>query len=292
MVGRRHHARGGRPLGPDELTLRPVRPQDRARVIEMVAEVWEGNDYLPSVFDQWAADPSASFQAAELDGLVVGVQRLRPIGSGLLLYEGMRVDPKHQGRGIGHAMLAAALEEARRMGATRVRLVTANPVAMRIFEAASFDRLTEVRPWTASRVEGGDPARVPPAGEAGTLAELARSDPAFALYGGVEPYWFEPADLDEQHLAERIEDGLIRVNGRAFAGLSPTRTDWLGVNFVFGRGAALQDLLMALRFEADADGMQGVWLAAPVEPPFAEDLRAVGYDSAIDNRFFVYGRGV
>ncbi len=272
-----------------ELSLRPVRQQDRARVVEVVAEVWEGNDYIPSVFDEWASDPSAASQAAELDGVLVGIQRLRPIGAGVLLYEGMRVDPAYRGRGVGHAMLAAALEEAGRMGARRVRLVTANPTAIRIFVAAGFRRLTEIVAWTAGRIEGGDPARVPSPEDAAKLADLARSDEAYELYGGVEPYWFEPADLDQAHFARRIEQGLIRINGRALAGLSPTRTDWLGANFVFGRGAALQDLLTALRFEADADAMQGVWLAAPADPPFASDLQAVGYDSADDNRFYVYG---
>lgn len=271
-----------------ELTLRPVRPQDRERVLEMVAEVWEGNDYIPRVFDDWAADPSAFFQAAEVDGEVVGIHRLRPIGPGLVFYEGMRVAPTHQGRGIGRAMLAAALEEARRMGAGSIRLVTANPTAIRIFEAAGFRRLVDATPWTAGRVEGGDPARVAAKADAGRLAELARNDPAFGLYGGVEPYWSEPLDIDEALLERRIEQGLIRVNGRAFAGLSPYRTDWLGVNFAFGSGAALQDLLMALRFEADADGMEGVWLAAPAGTPAAEDLKAVGYDLADGNHFYVY----
>jgi GNAT superfamily N-acetyltransferase len=277
-------------LGPDELTLRPVRPQDRARVVEMVEQVWGGHDYLPSVFDEWVSDPAGNFQAAELDGVVVAIHRLRPIGPGVLLYEGMRVDPSRQGRGIGHALLAAALDEARRMGAAKLRLVTANPTAMRIFEGAGFARLCEVLPWTAGRVEGGDPARVPSVADAPRLADLARSDPAYARYGGVEPYWAAPADIDEAHLARRIEEGLLRVNGRAFAGLSPTRSDWVGVNFAFGRGGQLQDLLMALRFEADADGMRGVWLAAPAETPVEDDLRAVGYDPEIENRFSVYAR--
>jgi GNAT superfamily N-acetyltransferase len=277
-------------LDPGELTLRPVRPQDRARIVEMVEQIWDGHDYLPAVFDEWASDPAGNFQAAELDGLVVAIHRLRPIAPGVLLYEGMRVDPERQGRGIGHALLAAALDEARAMGASTVRLVTGNPAAIRIFEAAGFTRLCDVLPWTAGRVEGGDPARLPAAGEAAQLAELARADPAFALYGGVEPYWAAPAEIDAVHLSHRIDEGLVRANGRAFAGLSPTRTDWLGVNFVFGRGGQLQDLLMALRFEADADGLRGVWLAAPAATPLADDLRAVGYDPVIENRFSVYAR--
>ena len=74
-----------------ELTYREVRPADRERVREISAGVWEGTDYLPSTFEEWVQDPGASFQAAEEDGLVVGLQRLRPIATKLMFYEGLRV---------------------------------------------------------------------------------------------------------------------------------------------------------------------------------------------------------
>lgn len=254
----------------------------------MTREVFGGHDYLPEVFDDWVADPAGSFQAVEIEGEVAGVQRLRPIGAGLALYEGMRVDPARRRQGIGAAMLGLALAEARAGGVREVRLLSGNPDAIRIFERAGFRRLSTLTGWVAGRVEGGDPARVASPADAAALAERARSDPVFGLYGGVSSYWAEPVDIDEALLQRLAAGGLIRVNGRAFAGLSPTRTDRLGVNFVFGSGGPLQDLLMALRFEADADGMEGVWIAAPPDHPAAGDLRAVGYDSRDDWRFGVF----
>lgn len=265
-----------------------MRPADRERVTEMVRGVWGGHDYLPERFDDWVADPGASFQAVELDGRLVGVQRLRPIAPGLLLYEGMRVDPELQGQGIGARMLEAAIAEARANGFREMRLLSGNPHAIRLFERSGFVRRASFTGWTASRVEGGDPARVASPADAAALAERVRTDPAFAAYGGLSSYWSAPLDIDEALLRRMAEEGLLRVNGRALAGLSPTRTDRLGVSFLFGSGAALQDLLMALRFEADADGMAGVWLAAPAEHPAAGDLQAVGYDFADDARFGVY----
>ncbi len=259
-------------------------------MLEITRDVWEGQDYLPSVFDEWVADPAGHFQAVELDGLLVGVQRLRPIRPWMMLYEGMRVAEGHRRRGIGRAMLRAALDEARQLGAQEVRLVTANPVAIRLFESEGFRALARLTTWTASRLEGGDPARVPPPSDAGRLAALAAADPAFAGYGGVLSHWRAPVDIDETLMRELAERGLLRVNGRALAGLSPTRTDRLGVDFVFGAGAALQDLLMALRFEADADGLTGVWLAAPLDHPAGGDLRAVGYDSDVEFRFGLFAK--
>ena len=70
-------------MGTAEIALRPVRPADRDRIAEMTRDVWEGRDYIPRVFDRWVSDAGAEFQAAEVDGVVVGVQRLRPFAPGL-----------------------------------------------------------------------------------------------------------------------------------------------------------------------------------------------------------------
>ena len=95
------------------LTLRPVRPADRDRTIEITADVWEGRDYVPRVFDRWVSDAGAEFQAAEIEGVVVGLQRLRPYAPGLIWYEGLRVASDRRREGIAWAMLDAAIAEAR-----------------------------------------------------------------------------------------------------------------------------------------------------------------------------------
>ena len=56
----------------EELTLRPVRPADYDRIVEITQDVWEGHDYIPRVFDRWVSDSAASFQAAELRRRLVG----------------------------------------------------------------------------------------------------------------------------------------------------------------------------------------------------------------------------
>src|SRR5207237_2006921 len=118
-VRRRPVAVGDRALEPTkeiDLALRPVRPTDRDRVEEMTRDVWEGRDYVPQVFDRWVSDAGSSFQAAEVDGVVVGVHRLRPYAPGLIWYEGLRVASTHRRRGIARAMLESAIGGAREHG--------------------------------------------------------------------------------------------------------------------------------------------------------------------------------
>ena len=118
----------------EELTLRPVRPADYDRIVEITQDVWEGHDYIPRVFDRWVSDSAASFQAAELDGEVVGVQRTRPFAPGLVWYEGLRVASSHHRQGI------APEDDELRIGKNLGQLVEDQVVARRFVEEVCLAR--------------------------------------------------------------------------------------------------------------------------------------------------------
>jgi GNAT superfamily N-acetyltransferase len=261
-----------------------VRPADRDRIMEISKEVWDGGDYVPEVFDAWAADPGASFQAAELDGLVIGIHRLRPIARGVMFYEGLRVAASHRRRGIATAMLRAAIEESRGLGFERMRLYTDSPDAGRLFTAEGFRLLADCATWTALRVEGGDPPRLGSPAEAASLAERLRMDPAMAAYGGVIPDWLGTLDVDAALLERLADQGLVRVaaGGRGVALIRAGARRRLTVTFLGGSGVAVQDLLTALRFEADSADMSGVRILVPAHHPATDDLAEVGYHLADD----------
>jgi len=267
-------------LETSELTVRPVRPADRDRVMEITRDVWDGRDYLPRAFDHWVGDAGASFQAAEVDGVVVGVQRLRPYAPGLTWYEGLRVASTHRRQGIASAMLASAVEEAREQGFREMRLATRDLPAIKLFEAAGFRRIVELRWWRGKRVEGGEPARIPDAPEAKRLWPVMAQSPGIELYAGVNPDLNGARDLDADELERLAGHGLLRLGpgGRAMAALRQPWARNLAVSLVTGRGAALRDLLMALRFEADAEGSEHVTVNLPPGHPAEDDLHASGYD--------------
>jgi hypothetical protein len=253
-------------------------------VLEISRESFDGGDYLPEVFDSWAADPGANFQAAEQDGVVVGVQRLRPIARGVMYYEGLRVAGSHRRRGIARAMLRSAVEEARGLGFERMRLYTDSAGAERLFTAEGFKLLCDCVTWAARRVEGGDPPRLGSPGEAGNLAERLRQDPALNAYGGVVPDWRGTLDVDAALLEDSADHGLVRVGagGRSVALIRAGGRRRMTVTFLGGSGAALQDLLTALRFEADSADLAGVRVLVPTHHPGAGDLGEVGYHLAED----------
>jgi N-acetylglutamate synthase-like GNAT family acetyltransferase len=265
--------------------IRPVRPADRERVVELTRDVWDGHDYVPRVFDDWVSDAGAAFQAIELDGIVVGLQRLRPYASGLIWYEGLRVASTHRRQGLARTMLQSAIAEAREQQFREMRLATGNPTAVQLFEELGFERIQDDRWWKGGRVEGGESARIPDPGDAEQLWAGISSSPGVELWGGVTADFNGAHDLGAVELSRLAGIGMLRAGsgGRAIAGLREPWGDNLAVAFVAGKGGALRDLLLALRFEADADGLDDVTVALPRNHPAGDDLRASGYDFANDD---------
>jgi GNAT superfamily N-acetyltransferase len=268
-----------------ELTLRPVRPSDRDRIVELTKDVWGGRDYLPSVFDDWVADAASAFQALEVEGVVVGLQRLRPYAPGLVWYEGLRVATSHRRQGLARAMLDSAIAEAREQGHGEMRLATGNPEAVRLFESVGFKKLIDVRWWRGPRVEGGESPRIPAAAEAEKLWPVVAKSQGIELFNGVMADFNGARDINAPELARLAETGMLRVGpgGRAVAGLRRPWGNNIAVGFLAGSGGALRELLQALRFEADADGLDDVVVSLPRGHPAADDLRASGYDFANDD---------
>lgn len=275
-----------------DLTLRPMRAADRERVMEICRDVWDGHDYIPRVFDEWLADAGAAFQAAEVDGVVVGLQRLRPYAQGLVWYEGLRVASTHRRQGLARAMLASAITEAKEQRFREMRLATGNPDAVPLFESHGFRRLIDARWWRGHRREGGEPARMPDPSEARKVWPAVEKSPGIDLYHGVSADFNGARDVDAAELERLARIGMLRVGpgGRAIAALREPWGNNLAVAFVAGRGGALRELLMALRFEADADGLDHVTITLPRDHPAAEDLSASGYDLANDDdHAYIYG---
>lgn len=275
-----------------DLVIRPVRPADRERVIELCRDIWGGHDYVPRVFDDWVVDSASAFQAVEIDGMVVGLQRLRPYAPGLLWYEGLRVATSHRRQGLARHMLLAAIAQAHEQNFHEIRLATGNPAAAKLFEEVGFIRLQDDRWWEGGRVEGGESPRIPDPGEADRLWAGIASSPGIELWGGVTADFQGAQDLGAKELARLAGTGMLRSGpgGRAIVGLREPWGNNISVAFLAGKGAALRELLLALRFEADADGLDDVTIALPRDHPAEADLRASGYHFANDDdTSYIYG---
>jgi GNAT superfamily N-acetyltransferase len=127
-------------------------------VLEFCKFIWDGHDYIPDVWDDWMADPSGEMFVAEYAGKAVGLGRLTLLAASQYWLEGLRVDPEHQGRGIGSQMndYLNALWLERGGGVIRLLTSSKRVQVHHMCERLGFVRLQERVFFRAAPLPGGE----------------------------------------------------------------------------------------------------------------------------------------
>lgn len=142
--------------------IRPAQPTDDAVLADITARAYLDGGHLPDDSDPYLDDlrdvavrrEQASVLVAEIDGTVVGSVTVAGPGSPLAEYgrpgeqeiRMLSVDPAAAGRGVGSALLQAALDHGRAAGADRIVLHTLDSMkaAHRLYERVGFVREPEL----------------------------------------------------------------------------------------------------------------------------------------------------
>jgi GNAT superfamily N-acetyltransferase len=248
------------------LEIRPARPDDRDAVMRISATVWEGADYLPSVWDGWIDEPAESgfLLAGDVDGSLVAIQHVSIQPCGVAWIEGIRVDPGYRNQGIGGRMLERALEMARERGCTRARLSTAtvNRSSTRIAQSHGFEQIGGFRIYSASpdsnprdEVRGVTRAKVSPA----DIEDLRQriGEPESLIVRQWTAY-----DLPDQLSSDAFPHSLVcapdsETEGIALASDSRDETE-ISVAFLAGSHRAVASLGRELRRAAHVADKEGV----------------------------------
>jgi ribosomal protein S18 acetylase RimI-like enzyme len=146
-------ARNARPCGHDgcvpaqtSLLIRPVRPADDSPLLDLDRRCWSpAHDVTDGPASVHGTFLGEDVLVAEMAGRVVGYVKVAPptplpSNAHVQQVQGLLVDPEYRGRGIGQALLDAAVGLARRRGARRIwlRVLATNPGAQRLYAAAGF----------------------------------------------------------------------------------------------------------------------------------------------------------
>jgi GNAT superfamily N-acetyltransferase len=107
-----------------EIRCRQARPSDTPAVKDFLCAIWEGEDYVPEVWDDWLSCEQGLLIAAEYAGRTAGLGRLRDLGWGEWWMEGLRVAPEFQGLGIASRLHEYLLERWLESGGDAIRLAT------------------------------------------------------------------------------------------------------------------------------------------------------------------------
>lgn len=109
-----------------QVVCRPALARDRADVIEFCKGIWEGDDYVPEVWDDWFHDPDGILGVAEVNGRAVGCSKISLLSKGQWWLEGFRVDPKVQGHKVGSRIHNYIIDWWDKHGDGTLRLMTSS----------------------------------------------------------------------------------------------------------------------------------------------------------------------
>jgi N-acetylglutamate synthase-like GNAT family acetyltransferase len=127
--------------------IRRLLNSDRDDIMEISRHIWDGHDYLLCVADKWLQDQNCHFYGVEVDGHVVAVGNLRLIEDGKTGWmEGLRVHPKHRGKGLANEITKYLVRKAKRLGVQRLRYTTANrnKASLKLAKMAGFSKMLDM----------------------------------------------------------------------------------------------------------------------------------------------------
>jgi GNAT superfamily N-acetyltransferase len=242
----------GRPAAIKEnpVFCRPAKPADSPDVLDLTAQIWEGHDYIPKVWNEWLADRMGILAVAEADRKVVGIGKLTRLGAGEWWLEGLRVHPDYRGMKIGSKLFEFLLDQWRERGGGTIRLVTSSERVQvhHLCNRLGFRHVESLLLMTA-----------PPAGRGESAFELiAEADAPAAL------------TLSEDAAQIRSSSGLI-INGWRWSRLTEDR-----MREFIRRGRAWwwnNRSAVLMLYDSDHDNRPSLEIAAVLSP--AADLAAL-----------------
>lgn len=299
------------------LTYRRATEADKPAMLALAAAV-DPDDYLRWVIDGYMKERPGGFYVTEgEDGRILALASITFIRPRQAFLRTMRVHPEVQGKGVGTEFTRFQVEEAERLGAEAVRLLTAedNHAVHRLAgEKLGFRLRGRWSEWWESLVptlaaEGGSAedrptgVRTAGPGDIEVVDGIFRASQAACACPGVfadseesaEMWAFNPAG---RPLDEFIGAGNVLVHagfGGTLDGLAivtPTK-DWddrpsLSVTYLWGEPAARLAFLQHLAEEVRPGRVAGIQLSLPADQ--AEALESMGVAWRPEDRRPWYGR--
>jgi len=129
------------------IEIRRAKLEDKARIVEISSKIWDGDDYLPHIFEKWVHEEGGEFSVITVDGVVAGCAKMTLLPHNVLWLEGIRVDSDYRGQGLGKKMADYQLKRAKFLGYNRLELGTfvENYESLAIIEKRGFERIASFK---------------------------------------------------------------------------------------------------------------------------------------------------
>lgn len=282
--------------------MRAARPEDRAAVAQLCSFIWEGEDYIPEVFDDWIVDPRGQFTVACKERQLVALSKLTEVAQDEWWLEGLRVHPDYRGRGVARRLHEYAVALADRMAHGVIRFATSGsnrPVhalaARSGFHLVSRHYVAQADSLSKRACHGFQVAREDELRELENW--LTGSANLTAVGGLIEERWSWSALLPQLEALVNAGRVVSWAEGeKSRAGLAVfSQGDAEGetrfwVNYADAAPALLATLWHQLRALAAERGAESLRAKPLATPAIAEALTAAGWGLEPDHTMWVFAR--
>jgi len=268
--------------------VREAKPSDKKPLMDFVTKTWGGHDYVPSVWDEWLRDKGGKMFVVEVDGKLVGMNRVRLLKDGTGWLEGVRIHPDFRGKGLASLLGEKSMKYASNLGVSTFRLTSSsrNRAAHRQVAKMGFSevaRFDVFRARTKSRLlRGGGVDRLSPSDLSKALRVIRGSEEYRA---GKGVYWdaFVTRALDRESLSELIAKRYVfsardEEGNSAVAVCGPSREGeevWLQMSFLCGEPALCKKIVSHL-FRSSRPKRDENFVFLPKGSRLSKSLKEVG----------------
>lgn len=283
------------------VVCRPALPMDTQDVMELTRNIWDGNDYVPYVWQRWLSDPNGLLAVAEYGGHVVGLVDLACKGDREWWLQGLRVHPNFQGQGIASQLHHYILDAWQSTGGGVLRLATSSkrlPVH-HLCQITGFTRRGEYRVYGAPSIHGEQaPFRLMQAGEAPEAVDYALRSSLFDLSNQLiyhDWYWAGLTDERVETIIQREQAFWWLGKNGDVAGVLCIAIDEDEedgprpyIQLLACNEPDLPDLLTDYRRLAGEMGFERLEWMAPEKEPILAALNSASFETDWENSLYLF----
>lgn len=132
------------------MKIRQYCPDDYADILEISKYIWEGNDYLPRLINEFYESKYCEPYVVEEDGgKVISIVNMNIFTPDFVWLEAMRTHPEYRNRGIATKLNEYLIQEAKKNKVKELWLSTskANDATAKMLKKAGFEEITLLKLW-------------------------------------------------------------------------------------------------------------------------------------------------
>lgn len=123
--------------------IREIKLSDKKEVLQISSQIWEGDDYVSNVFDEWVIGDDGFFTGYWEDEKLIGFGRMRFLTSTDIWLEALRKDPQTDIKGVGYKIAKYYMEQlkGKRIESIRFSTYFGNIASIKLNEKLGFENI-------------------------------------------------------------------------------------------------------------------------------------------------------